>query len=343
MKACVLEAVAKLIYKDVDTPKPTSGEALVKIHASGICGSDVQRVLEKGTYSFPTIPGHEFAGEVVEVGADCDKSWLNRKVTIFPLLPCKACNFCATGNFALCSNYDYYGSRRDGGFAEYLSVKEWNLVAVPDNLDYDVAALAEPCAVAVHALGRANVPIGGTIVIFGAGTIGLMMGKIAQMGGTKVILVDIDSAKLDFARNFGFNHTFNPFDTDIQNEISEYTSGCGADVCIEGTGVPAGLEGCLSAVKTFGTIVCLGNPAKDMLLTRNAYWEILRKELSLKGVWNSSYSGIKNDWNTAMQILNSQDFSPLITHRFTLSQCNKAFDMLNDSSKFCVKAMFINK
>ena len=333
MKACVLEAVGELVYKEVDTPKPGRGEVLVKIRASGICGSDIQRVWEKGTYSFPTIPGHEFSGEVAGVGEGVAESWLGRRVAVFPLLPCGKCACCESGNYVQCSNYDYYGSRRDGGFAEYIAVREWNLVPLPDGLDYIPAALCEPCAVAVHALSKANIPLGGTVVIYGAGAIGLMTGKIAEMSGAgRVVLVDIDPAKLGFAKKAGFTNVVSPGDTE----------GLQADVCVEGTGVSAGLEGCLKTAKTFGTVICLGNPARDMALTQKGYWEILRKELMLKGTWNSSYSQLKNDWETALRVLSKNNFLPFVTHKFALSGCNRAFEILRDKSEFSVKIMFVN-
>ena len=333
MKACVLEAVGRLVYKEVKTPEPLNGEALVKIRASGVCGSDIQRVWEKGTYNFPTIPGHEFSGVVEKVGEGVGRDWIGQDVVVFPLLPCGKCAFCETGNYAQCENYDYYGSRRDGGFAEYLAVKERNLVPAPDGLDYASAALCEPCAVAVHALSKADIPLGGTVVIYGAGAIGLMMGKICEMRGAgQVVMVDIDEAKLAFAQRFGFKHAVKPGEIGVR-----------ADICVEGTGVSAGLEGCLKAAKGFGTVVCLGNPAKDMTLTQKGYWEILRKELTLKGTWNSSYSQLKNDWNTALRLLAGYDFSALITHKYTLGECGEAFETLRDKSAFCVKAMFINE
>jgi len=335
-----LEAIADLKYKQAVTPDPQSGEALVRIRASGICGSDIQRVWEKGTYRFPTIPGHEFSGEVVKTGDNVKGSWIGKKVAVFPLIPCGECAFCETGDYALCKNYDYYGSRRDGGFAEYIAVKEWNLVIVPDALGYTAAALCEPCAVAVHALGKADIPMGGTVVIYGAGAIGMILGVICKMKGAGVILVDIDASRLGFAKRLGFTQTVNSAETDPYQIIMALTDGRGADVCIEGTGVSAGLEGCLKLAKSFGTVICMGNPAKGMNLSQNGYWDILRKELTMKGTWNSSYSEMKNDWKTALHILAQYDFTPLITHKYELSQCVEAFEMLRDKSEFCVKAMF---
>ena len=138
MKACVLHAVGDFRYEDVPMPKRGEGEVLLKIRAAGVCGSDIPRVFEKGTYHFPTIPGHEFAGEIVE--AD-DESLIGRRAAVFPLLPCRKCTPCELGEFANCENYDYYGSRRDGGMSEYLPVKRWNLLPLPDGRKYLSAAL----------------------------------------------------------------------------------------------------------------------------------------------------------------------------------------------------------
>ena len=131
MKALNLHAVGDLRYEDVPMPVRQAGEVLLKVHACGICGSDLPRVFTKGTYHFPTIPGHEFAGEIVE--AD-DPSLVGRRAAVFPLLPCRKCEACQVGEYAQCSDYDYYGSRRDGAFAEYIAVKEWNLVFFDDSL-----------------------------------------------------------------------------------------------------------------------------------------------------------------------------------------------------------------
>ncbi|MFC1715360.1 alcohol dehydrogenase catalytic domain-containing protein [Candidatus Poribacteria bacterium] len=115
--------------------------------------SDVPRVMKKGTYSFPLIPGHEFAGEVAQIGEDISTHFkVGDRVAVFPLIPCKECAYCQIGEYAQCDNYDYLGSRRDGGFAEYVAAPVDNLVPIPDNVDFDCAAMAEPASVALHAV-----------------------------------------------------------------------------------------------------------------------------------------------------------------------------------------------
>ena len=344
MKACVLHQIGDMRYEEVPTPVPERNEVLLRVRAAGICGSDIQRVFTKGTYHFPTIPGHEFAGEVVEVGADVPAGWLGKRAAVFPLIPCGHCPACEVGEYAQCAHYNYYGSRCDGGFAEYLAVKAWNLVEVPDAVSFEEAAMCEPAAVAIHALSQAGVGFGGTVAIFGAGTIGLMLAKVASVWGASVVmLIDIDEQKLDFARSLGFAHCFNSRETDAVSAIKEATGGRGADIAVEGTGAGAALENCLRAAAVFGTVLLLGNPLADMKVEQTAYWEILRKQLTLKGTWNSSFNGLRNDWEKALNCMPALDLSRLITHRYALSRCSEAFQAMRDPQEFTVKVMFVEE
>ena len=158
MKALNLHGVEDLRYEEVPCPERKSGEVLLKIKAAGICGSDIPRVFTKGTYHFPTIIGHEFAGETVE--AD-DSELVGRGASVFPLLPCGKCSACQEEQYARCSDYDYYGSRRDGAMAEYIAVKQENLCLLPKEVTYEEAAMSEPAAVALHAFRKSGVGQGG--------------------------------------------------------------------------------------------------------------------------------------------------------------------------------------
>jgi len=345
MKACVLHAINDLRYEDVEKPKPKQGEVLLKIRASGICGSDIPRVFTKGTYHFPTIPGHEFPGEIVELGAGTNKDLLGKKAAVFPLLPCRKCDMCEVGEYASCRDYNYFGSRCDGGFAEYIAVPVWNLVFADDNLSFEEAAMAEPAAVSLHALGRAGVELGDTVAIFGAGPIGLMLAEFAKAwGALKIILLDIDETKMDFAKKLGYEYVLDSRKEDYNNEIMDITSGKGVDVVVEGSGASSALAGCLKSAKPLGSVVLMGNPFGDMNLMQKDYWEILRKQLKLFGTWNSSYTQNKNDWQTALDAMSKGKLNvkPFITHRADFSECNSAFEMVRDKSEFFNKVMFIN-
>ena len=323
MKACVLHAINDLRYEEVEKPIPKPGEVLVKIKASGICGSDIPRVFTKGTYNFPTIPGHEFGGIIEEAEK---KALIGKKCTVFPLLPCRKCDMCDLGNYAQCENYNYFGSRCDGGFAEYIAVPEWNIVIAPDELSYEEIAMCEPAAVALHSLERANVRAGDSLAVFGAGPIGIMIGKWAQIKGiSDIYLIDIDPKKVEFAESLGF-----------KTELSEQV-----DISIEGAGVSQTLEQAAIWTKPFGTVVCMGNPAEKMELSQKGYWNILRKELMLKGTWNSGYKSSENDWKTVLKSLNKLDIGCLVSHRYSLSECNEAFNLVNDRKVYFNKVMFM--
>ena len=155
MKAWVLHGVGDIRFEEVETPQPADGEVLVAVRAAGICGSDIPRIYQTGAHVQPLIPGHEFAGQVVGTGRDVSADWQNRRVGIFPLIPCKNCVSCQKQHYELCRSYSYLGSRRNGGFAEYVTVPAWNLIALPDAVSYEQAAMMEPMAVAVHAMRSA--------------------------------------------------------------------------------------------------------------------------------------------------------------------------------------------
>jgi L-iditol 2-dehydrogenase len=258
MKACVLYAIGDLRCEEVTRPQAGKGKVLLKIKASGICGSDIARIFTKGTYHFPTIPGHEVSGIIEEVGEGVDPALINRKAAVFPLVPCMKCDACRIGEYAQCGDYNYFGSRCDGGFAEYIAVPVWNLVMVPDSLSFEEAAMAEPAAVAIHALRQAGIEIGDNVAIFGAGPIGLMLGQWAYAWGAgKVLLVDIDDSKIAFAKKMGFQHSINSKEGDPVQWIKELTGGRGADLAVEGAGVSSTLEHCLYCTSIFERIVAM--------------------------------------------------------------------------------------
>lgn len=346
MKAAVLHAVGDLRYEDVSVPKVIAPEVLIKIRAAGICGSDVPRVMKKGTYSFPLIPGHEFAGEIAEISSDISTDFgVGDKVAIFPLIPCQKCSFCQIGEYAQCDNYDYLGSRRDGGFAEYVTAPVENLVAMPDNVDFDCAAMTEPASVALHALRRAGVDTGDSVAILGAGTIGIILAQWARISGARrVFIVDIVDEKLDVAREFGFEDTINAMREDVVEKIVMETDGRGADLCVEAAGTAITFEQSLRLVRKLGKVVLMGNVSGDVVIPERTASAILRGQLTIYGTWNSSFTAVpKNEWQTALYFMNTEalDLKPLITHRYGLDQANEAFDMMYGKREFFNKVMFI--
>lgn len=325
-KCANLHGINDLRYEDAPTLQCCNDEVILKIKSCGICGSDIPRVYSKGTYHFPTVIGHEFAGVVY---FDPDGKLTGKKASVFPLLPCFKCESCKAGNYATCENYDYYGSRRDGGMSEYLAVKKWNLVFMPDNLSFDEAAMCEPVSVGRHAVSKLGIKEGDTLLVSGAGPIGIIAGQWAKSFGVKdVYYFDIDERKIEFAKKFGFK---------------EYKNGTKISAVLEGTGFSDAISRCLEAVEPSGRIVLMGNPSGDVNLSQKIYWHILRKELTVFGTWNSSYNERINDWKESLLAMAEKriDVTPLITHRFPLAECNKAFEMMKNRTEFYNKVMLI--
>lgn len=325
MMAANLHGIGDLRYEEVPVPECAGDEVLVAVKYCGICGSDVGRVLKSGTYHFPTIPGHEFSG-VVEY--DPRGEVTGRPVSVFPLIPCMECDMCKQEAYALCRHYDYYGSRRDGGYAEYIAVKRWNLVFLPDGLSLEEGAMCEPASVAHSAVSRLGIQKGEAVLISGAGPIGLLAAQWARIyGAGQVYLFDIAPDKMGYAKSMGF---------------LEYADGVTVDCALEGTGYGDALARCLGAVRARGRMVLMGNPARAVELSQDAYWCILRKELTLMGTWNSEFSSRQNDWAASVAAMaeGKLNVKAAISHVFPLSACNEAFQTLTDRNTFTNRVLF---
>jgi len=345
MNALVLHAVGDSRYERIPKPAVVPGEALVRVGFCGVCGSDIPRTFVKGTYHFPTVCGHEFAGTIEACGEKVEQYQPGDRVVVFPLLWCGKCASCELGNYVQCSDYDYYGSRRDGAFAEYVSVPPQNLVPVPEGVSMEAASMTEPAAVALHALKRAGGSfVGETVVIFGAGPIGLMAAQWAQMmGAGQVILFDLIPEKLDMAEQLGFDLAFNARDVDPVQKVNELTGGHGAEVCIEGAGVPITLNQAMAAARVGGRVVIMGNPSADVTLPAALISQAMRRELDILGTWNSTFSaaGNNDDWRAVLAAAASGaiDLDSLVSHRIPLEKANEALVMMRDQSQFFAKVL----
>ncbi|MDR1543042.1 MAG: galactitol-1-phosphate 5-dehydrogenase [Prevotellaceae bacterium] len=346
MKANVLYNINDLRYTDVETPKLKQSEVLVKIKAAGICGSDVDRVFKNGTYHFPTIIGHEFSGEVFDVFSHEDKDLIGKRVAVFPLIPCKKCESCKNHNYQLCDSYNYLGSRCDGGFAEFVAVPKWNLMFLPDNVSCEEGAMLEPAAVALHTIRRFHYKKIESLTIIGPGTIGIIIAQLAKIVGIKkIILVGRSNEKLNFAKKFNSELiTINSKNQAVAEVVCNHTDGNGADIVIEGTGASNSLTQALNIVKKTGTVITLGNPLENITLSKQNYWKILRKEINLKGVWNSTYGTENSDWNIIVNLLKSNELhlKNLITHKLPMSDLLYGLNLMKNSEIYTNKIMLIN-
>lgn len=345
MKAWVLHNIGDCRREDVAEPVPAAGEVLVEVRAAGICGSDIPRIYRTGAHVHPLIPGHEFSGVVVKA-ADAQREWLHRRVGVFPLIPCHDCGPCRSRQYEMCRHYDYLGSRRDGGFAEYVAVPADNLIALPDTVSFAEGAMMEPMAVAVHAMRRAALTKEDRIVVCGLGTIGLLLVMFLKEAGMEHIFVVGNKAfQRQAAARLGV-----PADCycdaggDVQGWIAERTGGAGADVFFECVGKQETVSLSVDGTAPGGRIVLVGNPASDMTLERDRYWKILRSQLSVTGTWNTTFTHEPDDdWHYVRKRLQERRIDPaaLITHTFPPEEAGYGFALMRDKTEEYGKVMII--
>lgn len=372
MKAWELQEINSIKYEEVKIPDLRDGEVLVAVKAAGICGSDIPRIYRDGAHHMPLIPGHEFSGEVVRIGKWVDEEWLHKRVGIYPLIPCRECISCRKGQFEMCKNYSYLGSRQDGGFAQYVAVPVRNLIALPDNVSFEQAAMLEPMAVAVHAMGRVQVAQNSTVVVYGLGTIGLLLVMfLLEKGITNVFVIGNKPFQKEMVRKLGVpeEHYCDCYQTDAIAWLKDQTDGVGADVVFECVGKNGPFSQAIDLVAAGGKICVVGNPDSDMTLKKSVYWKILRNQLTILGTWNSSFFKLEacedgmlscgnacsicddfsiydvaSDWEYVLHKLEQERISPqeLITHRFSLEELEQGLEMMRDKKGSYVKVMVMN-
>ncbi len=345
MEALVLHGVGDLRLEQIPMPTLAEGEVRVRIGFCGVCGSDIPRIFVKGTYTFPTVCGHEFAGTVDACGPGVTGFSPGDPVVVFPLLWCGTCAACEQGKYVQCHDYDYLGSRSDGAFAECVVAPAANLIPVPKGVTLAEASMTEPAAVALHALRRAQTPlVGADVAVFGAGPIGLMTAQWARiMGAASVFIFDIVPEKLHLANRLGFERTFNSATDDPVAVVDAETDNRGAALSVEAAGVPATFRNALGAVGRGGRVVLLGNPAADVTLPAPLISQVMRREVSLFGTWNSDYSAAGNDddWRTVLQAIAARKLTltPLITHKVPLGEGVNMLQKMRDRSEFYAKVL----
>lgn len=352
MKAWMLHDIGDFRYEETERPQVCDGQVIVKVKAAGICGSDIARVYENGAHRMPLIIGHEFSGEVVQVGKNADEKWMGKRVGIFPLIPCKQCSSCQKKRYEMCSQYSYLGSRTNGGFAEYVSVPEWNLIELPENVTFEQAAMLEPMAVAVHAIRRLSLVQDETVAVCGLGTIGQLLIMFLLERGIKNIIPigNKDSQKqLVLAMGISEENYCDMRTMDVKAFLKEKTCDLGVAAYFECVGKNETVSLALDTTAPEGRICLVGNPYSDMCFGKETYWKILRKQLMITGTWNSGFYGVDDDevmyddWHYVLHILSAGKVAPqtLITHRFEIEELQKGFEIMRDKSEDYTKIMMV--
>jgi len=340
MKAAVLHANEDIRYCDYPTPVISPGTVIVRVRAAGICGSDIPRVLHNGAHYYPNVLGHEFAGDIVEIGEGVEGLAVGDRVAAAPLIPCMACDRCKKGFFAQCKKYSFIGSREQGGFAEYVKLPAVNAVKFDPAVTYEQGAFFEPSTVALHALRLVGYQGGGDVAVLGGGTIGAFTAQWAQIFGAKRVTVyDISDERLRICKNLGIVHTVNTQSGDISKDAADYV--------FEASGVTETMHMAFEIAANKAKICFIGTPTQDLTFTPRLFENMNRKEFTLTGSWMSYSAPFPGDeWSLTAHYFKTgqlQFHEDLIYKKYPLSQAAEAFGLFKNPAQVKGKVMFINE
>ena len=341
MKQVVLKKNATLELVHTDSTKVLDNECKIKIDTAGICSSDIERSFNNGAYFYPLVIGHEISGKIVELGKNVNDFKLNDHVSVFPLIPCKKCVFCKKKQFMRCQNYNYYGSRCNGGFSQYLNVDHWNLIRIPQNISLENASLIEPVSVCIHALDRINLLNNKKqtndmkVVIIGGGFLGLVTSDLIKYLNPLcgLTIIDKNKHKLKIAENNNINVIHIKDKKDVKTLNQKYNSFF--THVIEASGTQTGFDTSLRICKSGGKVLWMGNILSDLFLEKSLVSQILRKEIQILGTWNSSYkSNNKCDWARSIELMrNGYNPAKLITQKIKLEQVGETLKKMFEHKK----------
>jgi threonine 3-dehydrogenase len=324
------EAKPGAILDEVSEPVPIKNQVLVEVKATSICGTDIH-IFDYNSWArsrvrLPLVMGHEFAGEVVEVGREVDSLQVGDSVSGETHIPCMHCEQCRLGEFHICENLRLRGVDVDGCFAKYVALDEFTAWRNEKSIPYDVASAQEPLGNAIHAVFEGGGVEGKSVAIFGCGPIGIAsVGVCRASGAEKVFAVDISPYRLKLAKGFGADETINPRELDPVREILSGTSGRGVDLFLEMAGVQDTVTWGLKVLKRGGRASFLG--LQDSPVTVDLSGEVITKGVTLRGIFGRR---MFSTWMTVSSYLKSGkiDLGRLITHRFPLREFREAFDLM---------------
>ncbi|MBN0047573.1 zinc-dependent alcohol dehydrogenase family protein [Streptomyces actuosus] len=315
MKAAVIEAPGKVAVTTVPDPTPGPREVVVEVAACGLCGTDLHILQGEFAPTLPVVPGHEFAGQVVGLGSEVTELRIGDRVAVDPSLYCNECRYCRVGRNNLCDRWQAIGVTRAGGAAEYAVAPVANCVRLPDHVDVQDAALIEPLSCAVRGYDVLNSRIGSHVLIYGSGTMGLMMLELAKRtGASSVDVVDVNPERLATAEKLGCSHTALSAD--------ELGRPAGWDVVVDATGNAAAIQDGLERVAKAGTFLQFGVSDYATTATISPY-RIYNQEITITGSMAVLHSYERAAELFATGVLDPQVF---ISHRMPLAEYPQALD-----------------
>ncbi|WP_010097376.1 zinc-binding dehydrogenase [Ornithinibacillus scapharcae] len=308
-------------------PSPGPDQVKIEVKYAGICGSDIHTYEGHYKVAVPVTLGHEFSGEVVEVGENVTEFKVGDRVTSeTTFYICGECEYCNTLDYNLCNHRKGLGTQQDGAFAKYLIARKESVHLLPDNVDYQSAAMTEPLACTYHAVSKTEINQGDVVVVIGPGPIGLLAAQVAKSYGATVIITGLtnDKVRLDKALEVGIDYIVNTQEQDLKEIVNRLTNGYGADVVLECSGaVPAAKQG-LDILRKKGQYAQVGLFAQPEIMFDLE--KIIQKEIRVVG----SRSQKPADWEPSLALMNEGKVNAkaLVTHVFDITQWEEAYQSI---------------
>ena len=337
MKAICIQEPGKVVIKEIEKPLRKPGEALLKVLYGGICGSDLGSYRGANAYvSYPRIPGHELAAEIVEIDSNDRGLKPGMVVTCNPYFNCGTCYSCRRGLVNACTDNQTMGVQREGGFAEYITMpieRIYDGKGIPAK----VLALIEPFCISYHGVSRANIQRGERVLVVGAGTIGVLAAVAAKSKGAEVTICDVAEDKLNYAyQMFGMDHKLlNATPEAFEKGVSDLTGGDGFDVAIEAVGLPSTFQNCIDAVCFGGRMVLIGVSKRNI---EDFFFTIIqKKELNIFG----SRNAVKQDFLDLIDLVKAGgvNLEKVITNTYKLDDAPKAFEEFSQNAGKMLKVI----
>ncbi|PRX43683.1 NADPH2:quinone reductase [Prauserella shujinwangii] len=328
MRAAIVDQPGRVRVGDVPDPKPGDAQVVVRVGACGICGTDLH--IADGHFPptpYPIVPGHEFAGEIVELGADVPGDWrIGDRVAVDPSLFCGYCTPCRSGHGNLCANWGATGDTVNGAFAEYVAVPAATCYRLPDELTYQQGALVEPVSCAVHGVRRVGVEAGERFLVLGAGTMGLIMQQLLQRAGAVVTVVDRNTARLDRARRLGA-HAVAGDTAELDGERFDAAADC--------TGAVPAIEAAFDALRRGGRLLVFGVAPEEARVSLSPF-RIYNDEITVVGSM-----AVLHSFGAALDLVatGAVDTSELLTHTLPLERYPEALDLMRSGAGLKVQVV----